>query len=160
MKLNSYSNASIFLSLCRMRISVFWGHGRLTDRSISKRYLKSDMATWIEKSSTSRAIHARDTGFYWSSENALHERFIASSGVGVWMKRYSLSQSDEKTLALEYEFSMMIKTLLKKITDPTTDLDQRSQTSYVDPCNGIVSHGAPIGGIQVFANHSRGNKRK
>ena len=75
-----------FLSLCRMRISGFWGQERLTDRSISKRYLKSDITTWVEKSSTSRAIHARDTGFYWSSENALHERFIASSGVGVWMK--------------------------------------------------------------------------
>ena len=69
-----------------MRISVFWGHGCLTDRSISNRYLKSDIATWVEKSSTSRVIHARDTGFYWSSVNALHERFIASSGVGVWMK--------------------------------------------------------------------------
>ena len=90
LKLNSYSNASVFLSLCRMRISVFWGQERLTDRSISKRYLKSDIATWVEKSSTSRAIHARDTGFYWSSENALHERFIASSGVGVWMKMLQL----------------------------------------------------------------------
>ena len=42
------------------------------------------------KSSTSRAIHARDTGFYWLSKNALHERFIASSGVGVWMKTLQL----------------------------------------------------------------------
>ena len=97
LKVNSYSNASVFLSLCRMRISVFWGQERLTDRSISKRcYLKSDIATWVEISSTSRAVHARDTGFYWSSENALHERFIASSGVGVWIKRYSSSQSDKK----------------------------------------------------------------
>ena len=88
-----------------MRISVFWGQERLTDRSISKRYLKSDIATWVEKSSTSRAIHARDTGFYWSSENALHERFIASSGVGVWMKHYNSLQSNKKTLAFEYEFS-------------------------------------------------------
>ena len=68
----------------------FWGQERFTDRSISKRYLKSDIATWVEKSSTSRAIHARDTGFYWSSENVLHERFIASSGVGVWMKTLQL----------------------------------------------------------------------
>ena len=91
-KLNSYSNASVFLSLCLMRISVFWGQERLTDRSISKRYLKSDITTWVEKSSTSssRAIHAHDTGFYWSSENALHERFITSSDVGVWMKMLQL----------------------------------------------------------------------
>ena len=27
------------------------------------------------------------------------------------------------------------------------------------PCNGVVSHGAPIGGIRVFANHTQ-NKRK
>ena len=74
LKLNSYSNASVFLSLCRMRISVFRGHERLTDRSISKRYLKSDIATQIQE-------RFSDTGFYWSSENALHERFIASSGV-------------------------------------------------------------------------------
>ena len=33
------------------------------------------------KSSTSRAFHARDTWFYWLSENALYERFIASSGL-------------------------------------------------------------------------------
>ena len=89
-KLNSYSNASVFPSLCRMRISVFWGQERLTDWLISKRYLKSDIATWVEKSSTSSAIHACDTGFYWSSENALHERFIASSGVGVWIKMLQL----------------------------------------------------------------------
>ena len=30
-----------------------------------------------------RAFHAHNTGFYWSYENALHERFIASSGIGV-----------------------------------------------------------------------------
>ena len=89
-KLISYSNASVCLLLCRMRISVFWGQEHLSDRLISKRYLKSDIVTWVEKSSTSRAIHARDTGFYWSSENALHEHFIASSGVGVWMKMLQL----------------------------------------------------------------------
>ena len=32
-----------------MRTSVFLGHERLTDRSISKRYPKSDIATRIEK---------------------------------------------------------------------------------------------------------------
>ena len=29
-------------------------------------------------------------------------------------------------------------------------IDYRSQTTYTAPCNGIVSHGAPIGGIQVL----------
>ena len=31
---------------------------------------------------------------------------------------------------------------------------------YTAPCNGIVSHGPSIGGILVFADHTRGNKRK
>ena len=105
-KLNSYSNASVFLSLCRMRTSVFCGHERLTNRSISKRYLKNDIAIWVEKSSTSRAFHARDTGFYWSSENTLHERFIASSGIWVWMKTLQLIAKRYKTLTFEYEFSL------------------------------------------------------
>ena len=98
---------AFFLSHCRMRISVFWGQERLTDRSISKRYLKSDIATRVEKSSTSRAIHARDTGFYWPSENALHERFIVVALESEW-KRYSSSQSDKKMLAFEYEFSFTL----------------------------------------------------
>ena len=89
-KLNSYSNAIVFLLLCRMRISVFWGHERLTNRLISRRYLKSNIATWVERSLTSRAFHARDTWFYWSSENTLHERFIASSDIWVWMKTIQL----------------------------------------------------------------------
>ena len=79
-----------FLSLCRMRISVFWGNEHLTDRSITKRYLKSNIASWVEKSSTSRAFHAHDTWFYWSYEDALHEHFIASSGVWVWIKMLQL----------------------------------------------------------------------
>ena len=68
----------------------FWGHERLIDRSISKRHLESDAASWVEKSSTSGVFHARDTGFYWSSKNALHEGFIASSGIWVWMKMLQL----------------------------------------------------------------------
>ena len=27
-------------------------------------------------------------------------------------------------------------------------------------CNGIISHGAPIEGVRVFADHARGNKCK
>ena len=40
-----------------------------------KHYLKSDTTPRVEKSSTSRAFYAHDTGFYWASENALHEPF-------------------------------------------------------------------------------------
>ena len=97
LKLNSYSNASMYLSLCHMLFSVFcffffffWGQKCLTDRSISKHYHESDVASGVEQSSTSWVFHAHDTGFYWSSENAMHERFIASSGVWVWMKMLQL----------------------------------------------------------------------
>ena len=41
-----------------------------------------------------------------------------------------------------------------------TDMEGRSQTSYTTPCNGVVNHGAPIGGIRVLTDHSRDNKRK
>ena len=35
-----------------------------------------------------------------------------------------------------------------------TDLDCRSPTSCTAPCNGVISHGAPMGGIWVFADHT------
>ena len=70
---------------------------------LSKRYPKSDIATQVEKSSTSRAFHAHDTGSYWSSENAL----LAEAFEFEW-KRYSLLLSVEKTLAFEYKFSFML----------------------------------------------------
>ena len=41
-----------------------------------------------------------------------------------------------------------------------TDIERRSQNSTIALCNGIVSHRAPIGGIRVFADHTRGNKQK
>ena len=66
----------------RSRASLIDRYQIATSKAISLHELK--------KSTTSRAIRARDTGFYWSSENALHERFIASSGVGVWMKTLQL----------------------------------------------------------------------
>ena len=42
----------------------------------------------------------------------------------------------------------------------TKNIEKRSQNSYTTPCNGVVSRGAQIGGIQVFDDHTRGNKRK
>ena len=32
----------------------------------------------------------------------------------------------------------------------TTDIEKRSQNSYISPCNGVISHGAPIEGIPSF----------
>ena len=88
---NSYSNASFFVSLCRMHFSGFWGHKCLADKLISNRYAKSNIAPWFwKKSSTSRTFHAHDTWFYWSSENALHEHLSLSSGVWVWMEMLQL----------------------------------------------------------------------
>ena len=46
------------------------------------------------------------------------------------------------------------------VLDIPTDIQGRSQTSHTIPCNGIISHGAQIGGIWVFANHTRNNKAK
>ena len=43
---------------------------------------------------------------------------------------------------------------------PPTDIEKRSQNFNIAPCNVVVSHGAVIGGIQVFDDHTGGNKRK
>ena len=42
----------------------------------------------------------------------------------------------------------------------SVELGLRSQNSFTGPCNGIVSHGAPIGGIRVFIDHTCGNECK
>ena len=41
-----------------------------------------------------------------------------------------------------------------------TDIERRSRNSYTTPSYGVVSHGALIEGIRVFADHTRGNRRK
>ena len=90
-KLNSYSNTSVFSSLCRMRISVFWGHERLSDRSISKHYPKSDITPWVEKSSASRAFCAHDTGLIHLNENATaHCKALKNASVQVWIQLYMM----------------------------------------------------------------------
>ena len=40
-----------------------------------------------------------------------------------------------------------------------TDIEGRYQTPYTTPLNGVVSHGAQIGGLWVFGNHTRKSKR-
>ena len=37
----------------------------------------------------------------------------------------------------------------------TTYIQGRSKTSYTAPCNGVISHGAQIGCLLVFTNHTR-----
>ena len=41
-----------------------------------------------------------------------------------------------------------------------TYLDQRFRISYTAPCNGVVSHRAPVGSICVSVDHTRRNKHK
>ena len=48
----------------------------------------------------------------------------------------------------------------KKKTMGKLDLDLRSQNSYTAPCNGIINHGASVGGILIFASFTCGNKHK
>ena len=55
--------------------------------------------------------------------------------------------------------SELQKILMFKKTVKTIDIHGISQTSYTAPCNGVVSHGAQIGGLRVFADHIRKNKR-
>ena len=113
LKLNSYSNASVFLSLCHMRISVFWGQEHLTDRSISKRYLKSDIATWVEK------VQLQERYTLMTQDSIGHLKTLCMSVLSLvvvfeseW-KCYSSSQSDKKMLVFEYEHH----TYFKEITN-------------------------------------------
>ena len=106
-KVDSYSNFKCFFIALLPAHSHFWGQELLSDRSISKRYPNSYATLRVIKSSTSRAwsstsraFHACDTWFYWSSENAVHERFITEQWHWVWMEACSSSLSIEKTLSV------------------------------------------------------------
>ena len=37
---------------------------------------------------------------------------------------------------------------------------RKTQTSYIAPCNGVISYGVQIGGLQVFVDHTCKSKRK
>ena len=58
----------------------------LFNRSISKRFLKSDAAPQVEKkSSTFSVFQTLDTGFlYLSPANTLHDCFVADHWYWVW----------------------------------------------------------------------------
>ena len=43
---------------------------------------------------------------------------------------------------------------------PEIQLELRYQTSYIAPCNGVVSRWAQFGGLRVFADHTCKSKRK
>ena len=100
---------AFFSPLFRMHICFWWHklralakdlHKHLSKRLMSKHYLKSDVAPWVETSSTSRGFHAHGTWFYWSNENALHARSIAERWIEPEWKCCSLSLSVEKMLSV------------------------------------------------------------
>ena len=59
------------------------------------------------------------------------------------------------TLVLELDSRLLID-----INNTATDIERRSRNSYTAPCKCVVSHGALIGGIRVFADHTCGNEHK
>ena len=64
-------------------------------------------------------------------------------------------------IKLSFENHNVSHTLLTSLLSTLfTDLERRSWNSYTAPCNGVVSHGAQIGGIWVFADHTLGSKHK
>ena len=46
--------------------------------------------------------------------------------------------------------SHIIKSVIFTVCDKPTDIEGRYQTPYTTPCDGVVSHWAQIGGLQVF----------
>ena len=51
--------------------------------------------------------------------------------------------SDNRTKFQVYGWVFQVPQL--KLRVQITDIDRRSQNSYTAPCNGVVSHGAPVG---------------
>ena len=89
-KLNSYSNV-FFYRFVACAFPFF--------------EIKSVLPIDRYQNATSRAIHARKTGFYWSFCMSVLSLVVALESE--W-KRYSSLQSDKKTLAFEYEFSLIV----------------------------------------------------
>ena len=79
-------------------------------------------------------------------------------------KKYTLTQTLLYTETRIIE-SIFIIILTTDVTDSCSKLSDHRyrgdpRTSNTAPCNGAASHGAPIGGIRVFADHAHGNKCK
>ena len=64
-----------------------------------------------------------------------------------------------KPISTEYIKSSQVKSLLYRLLHPsdwTTDIDRRSQNSYIASWNGVVSHVAKIGVFGfLFADHKQ-----
>ena len=89
-KLKSYSTAVFFhcFLACTFQFLRSWASIQQID---IKTLFEEQCLQWVLKKSTSRAFHAHDTWSYWSSENALHERFIAERWHWVSMEMLQLT---------------------------------------------------------------------
>ena len=87
---------SCFLPLSRMCTSVFDGMSVFPMIRIKTLSLEWHLCA-IWKNSNSRALY--DTGFYWSSANALHQGFAAEWQHWVWIEKPQLTAQCCKRLA-------------------------------------------------------------
>ena len=89
----------------------------------------------------------------------VHANFVMNHWTK-WSKQQVETYNWNKKRLVSSNFSCCTSILLPLISAKLTDIQGRSQTSYTAPCNGVVSHGAQIGGLRVFADHTHKNKRK
>ena len=74
----------------------------------------------------------------------------------VQWNKYFHSEKDEMLHSTRRTFHLLPH---ENTCTSAIDIHGRSQTTYTGPCKGIVSHGAQIGGLRVFTDHIRKNKR-
>ena len=108
----------------------FWGHERLSDSSISELHPTAMPPHELEKRSTSKTFYALDTGFYWTPENALHERYEAERWCWVWMLQ--LTAQRWKNLAFSwYESSFYVGHKYFKLNWTKEDTHMNSRALYI-----------------------------
>ena len=107
---------------------------------------------------TQNNLHALTHAYIWINRT-LRITKQQNSNLHICIARNSPSHFHPRTFHSSLVFHLF-QNKNDKLSVSTTDIERRSQNSYTALCNGVVNHGAPIGGIQVFANHTRGNKRK
>ena len=115
LKLDSYSNANHFLITLLHAHFCFWGHECLSNRSISKYYLKSDAAPWVEKKNSKSVLRSwhRILLVVWK-HSACMSILSLSSGVESEWKCCRSVQHFLKCLAFEYESSLSIISVRKE----------------------------------------------
>ena len=93
---------SVFFSIVLLHAHFHFLRSQASLRWIDIKTLSQEgFRSTIWKSLTSRAFHTHDTGFYWSSENALYKCFIAEWERGVWMENLQLTAQQWKMLRVQ-----------------------------------------------------------